>query len=186
MKTVFLSGSRTISRLNDTIRTRIQNIIDKEFFIIIGDANGADKVLQTFLAESKYKNVTVFCAGEECRNNIGTWKVHRVKVDPSLHGRDFYTQKDIEMASLADYGLILWDGKSAGAMNNILELLKNNKIAVVYFSPEKKFFNIENIQDAQNLLNRCDKKAVDFLKKKINLSSRMNNLNVPSQGAFSF
>ena len=71
MTTVFLSGSRQLSRLNASIETRISNMIEKGLRIIVGDASGADKAMQTFLSDAKYSNVIVYCAGETCRNNIG-------------------------------------------------------------------------------------------------------------------
>lgn len=166
VKRIFLSGSRGISRLNEEIRTRIQNIINNGFQVLVGDANGADKALQKLLADSKYQSVTVFCSGNICRNNIGDWNTHNVQVDSKLKGRDFYTQKDKEMALIADYGLVLWDGKSAGSISNVFELLKMAKTAVVYFSPESKFYNIKKLHDAKDLLSRCDDKSIDAIKKR--------------------
>lgn len=158
MNTVFLSGSMSIRVLNDDIQNRIRIIIDSNFPIVIGDANGADKVLQEFLADLEYKNVTVFCAGNKCRNNIGSWKVNHITVDSKLTGREFYTVKDKAMAAIADYGFVLWDGKSIGSLNNVLELRQQNKYAVVYFLPENQFYNIKNQQDIQNLLDKCNEK----------------------------
>ena len=186
VKRIFLSGSRGISRLNEDIRTRIQNIISNGFQVLVGDANGADKALQKFLADTKYQNVTVFCSGNSCRNNIGDWKTYNVQVDSKLKGRDFYTQKDKEMAQRADYGLVLWDGKSAGSISNVFELLKLDKTAVVYFSPEKKFFNIKKLEDAKDLLSRCDDKSIDVIKKKIKLNTVIKNAEDAAQAAFGF
>jgi hypothetical protein len=186
VKTVFLSGSRSISRLNDDVRGRVRNVIDKGFQVIIGDANGADKALQKFLADSGYRKVTVYCAGNSCRNNLGGWETHNVSVDPKLTGRDFYTQKDKEMASDADYGLVLWDGKSAGSINNVFELLKGDKCALVYLSSEKRFYDVKSLQDAQSLLGHCDKESMDTIKRKIGLGAVIKNLEAASQGAFSF
>ena len=183
VKRIFLSGSRGISRLNDDIRTRIQNIINNGFQVFVGDANGADKALQKFLADAKYQNVTVFCSGNTCRNNIGGWHTHNVRVDSKLKGRDFYTQKDKEMAQRADYGLVLWDGKSAGSISNVFELLKLDKTAVVYFSPEKKFYNIKKLHDAQDLLDLCDGQSIDVIKKKIKLNTAIKQVEDAAQGA---
>ena len=138
MTTVFLSGSRRLSRLNDSIRSRLDNMVENELSIIVGDANGADKAMQSYLAENSYSGVTVFCAGEHCRNNVGNWPAKNVVVDSKLSGREFYAQKDKEMARLADFGFVLWDGKSTGSIANILELLKLEKKVVVYFGPERK------------------------------------------------
>lgn len=186
MTTVFLSGSRSISRLNGMIRDRMQNMIDQGFKIIVGDANGADKALQGFLAEAAYSKVYVFCAGPVCRNNIGNWKVEQVQVDPKLKGLKFYTQKDKVMAAEADYGFVLWDGKSAGSLQNVFELLKQRKKAVLYLSPEKKFVNLSQFMDVENLLKFCN--SVDYLKisKKINLVRRLDDLKLSSQESLGF
>ncbi|MEN9502337.1 MAG: hypothetical protein RI964_1622 [Pseudomonadota bacterium] len=101
MTTVFLSGSITITRLNNVILARLQNIIDKQFAIVVGDANGADKALQKHLSTLQYPHVTVFCAGNICRNNLGNWPVKHISVDATITGRAFYTQKDKAMASAA-------------------------------------------------------------------------------------
>lgn len=186
MTTVFVSGSRKISRLNKEIRDRLQNVIDQQFSVIVGDANGADKALQKYLAEIHYHNVVVFCSGNSCRNNLGNWSVKQVFVDPKLRGRDFYTQKDKEMASEADYGFVLWDGKSPGSFNNVMELLKRSKKALVYFSPTKEFVLVSKLSDARNLLNRCDKDSVDAISKKIRLNTSIRELESASQGSLSF
>ena len=125
--------------------------------------------MPTFLSDAKYSNVIVYCAGETCRNNIGGWDVKHVSVDAQLKGREFYTAKDKDMALRADYGFVLWDGKSPGAINNIFELIKHDKQAVVYFSPAKEFHTISHMSDAIDLLNKCDPAIIDSIRKKIKL-----------------
>ena len=58
MTKIFIGGSRKVTRLNEIIRKRISNIIDQNLAIYVGDANGADKAVQTFLSEKEYKNET--------------------------------------------------------------------------------------------------------------------------------
>lgn len=183
MTTVFVSGSRQLSRINDIIRSRINNMIENDFRIVVGDANGADKAFQKFLSDVQYSNVVVFCSGQRCRNNMGEWDKRHVSVDSSLKGRDFYTQKDKEMAAEADYGFVLWDGKSAGSINNVFELLKHGKPVVVYYSPEKQFFTISNLEDVKALLNKCDPDAIAAISKKIGLQSAIADLQSDTQGS---
>ena len=61
MTTVFIGGSRSITRLNDTIRYTADTIMRQRFAIVIGDANGADKAVQSYLAEKAYRNVKEEC-----------------------------------------------------------------------------------------------------------------------------
>lgn len=184
MTTVFLSGSRAISRLNDAIRSRICNMTDQDFEIVLGDANGADKALQTILAETAYPKVSVYCAGGKCRNNVGNWRVQSVEVPSSLKGRDFYTQKDLKMADAADYGFVLWDGKSSGSINNIFALLKRNKKIVVYLSKTKEFFTIGRPDQLNRLLDACDADDYRSIDKKIDLNKTIRELGEGQQGAF--
>lgn len=91
MRTIFFSGSRSISRLNPQIRERINNILSNNFDIVIGDANGADKAIQKFLQEQDYANVHIYFSGKIYRNNVGNWQF--VQVDSKGTGRVFIQQK---------------------------------------------------------------------------------------------
>lgn len=156
MTTVFISGSRHLSRLNQEVKVRLSNVVNQHFAVVVGDANGADKAVQSFLKEVGYQSVTVFCSGEKCRNNLGQWQVKPVKVEAKLTGRAFYTVKDKKMAEVADYGFVLWDGKSQGSYNNIVELLNQNKKALVYFAPKKDFVTVKSRADLGVLVQACD------------------------------
>nr|VFK40281.1 MAG: hypothetical protein BECKSD772F_GA0070984_105716 [Candidatus Kentron sp. SD]VFK44416.1 MAG: hypothetical protein BECKSD772E_GA0070983_103726 [Candidatus Kentron sp. SD] len=186
MTTVFISGSRKISRLNKEIKDRLKNLIIQEFEVVVGDANGADKAVQQFLLDESYPHVTVFCSGNACRNNLGNWKVSKIEVDPKLRGRAFYTKKDKEMAEIADYGFVLWDGKSPGSYSNIMELLKRNKKALVYYLPEKSFLTVSRLDDANGLLRKCDTVSQGEIRKKIKLPSLVKEIECMAQGALSF
>ncbi len=183
MTTVFLSGSRRLNRTNESIQEWIKNIVDQGYQIVVGDANGADKALQKVLAEIHYSKVVVYCSGQKCRNNIGHWETRQITVDTHLKGREFYTQKDKAMAVEADYGFVLWDGKSAGSISNVFELLKRNKKAVVYFAPEKRFFTVSSLNDANMLLEKCDIEAFDSIKKKIKLLSVSSEVQKSAQAS---
>ncbi|HET9227171.1 MAG TPA: putative addiction module antidote protein, partial [Thermoanaerobaculia bacterium] len=67
MTSVFVGGSRKVSRLSVDLRRRLDQIIDKKLHVLLGDANGADKAVQAYLKERSYPNVVVFCTGGECR-----------------------------------------------------------------------------------------------------------------------
>lgn len=173
MTTVFLSGSRSVSRLDDAIRDRIRRMTDQEFAIVIGDASGADKAMQIHLAANGYRNVTVFCAGQTCRNNVGEWPTRHVEVPSSLSGRDFYTVKDKAMAGHADYGFVLWDGKSAGSINNVLELVRQGKSVVVHLSTTRNFAVVKTAEDITRLLELCDRDDYLDIARKTNLTRTM-------------
>lgn len=173
MTKVFLSGSRRLSRINDAIRERLDNMASNHLSIIVGDASGADKAMQTHLAEIGYEDVTVFCAGEHCRNNVGHWAIRTIDVSDGVKGREFYARKDREMARLADIGFVLWDGKSAGSMANIVELLKLDKKAVVYFGPDKTFYTLCDEDDVNALLDKCDPDTLETIRKKVRLGGSL-------------
>lgn len=178
MTTVFLSGSRSISRLSAEMRQRLQNMVDKGLKIITGDANGADRTMQAFLAEHHYQKVTVYYVGEAPRNNVGQWPAHKVIADaPARAMRDFYAQKDREMSKIADLGFVLWDGKSSGALQNILWLLSQGKTAVVYFAPQKRFFNFKAQDEVVELLINYDDDLLDDIERKIALPDGLRKAN---------
>ena len=54
MISVFIGGSRKIAKLPDPVRQRLDNIVSKSFTVLVGDANGADKHVQEYLAQKLY------------------------------------------------------------------------------------------------------------------------------------
>ena len=64
MSIVCVAGSRQISRLPSEVRARLDGMIEKGFQILVGDADGADKAVQRYLADRSYPNVLVHCMKE--------------------------------------------------------------------------------------------------------------------------
>src|SRR5262245_22935343 len=172
MITVFIGVSQSISKLPATVTARIDKIVEKDFTVLIGDASGVDACVQKYLAEKAYANALVFCTGV-CRNNAGGWKTMVVSANAGEKGFDCYALKDREMAREADYGFMLWDGRSKGTLNNVLNLLSENKSALVFFSPEESFHTIRNAEDLSALLARCGARALAVFEEKLDLSRRL-------------
>ncbi len=172
MSKVFLGGSRKLSRLNPTLRTRLRNLITNSHTVLVGDANGADKAVQSYLAQEGYRNVLVYCMDGECRNNIGNWEF--VSIDSGGRKRDFsyFAMKDARMSLDADYGFMIWDGESKGTLNNVLNLVQQGKSALVYFSPKQEFFSVKSKDDISALVSRCDNDARETFNKTIKLEKR--------------
>lgn len=165
---VFIAGPRAISALNQKVRDRLDNIISNKFTVVVGDANGIDKAIQKYFYEVNYKDIMVYATGGKARNNIGEWRVVRVDVAPSIKGFDYYAAKDLEMAKAADYGFMIWNGKSKGTLNNIINLVELSKNVLVYFVPEKKFYTIKNLNDIKELTSRCDSTTTQLVTKLLN------------------
>ena len=182
MSNVFFGGSRQLSRLNPALRTRLRNLITNGHTVLIGDANGADKAVQSYLAQEGYKNVRVYCMDGECRNNVGQWEL--VPIDSGGRKRDFsyFAMKDARMSLDADYGFMIWDGESKGTLNNVINLVQQGKSALVYFSPKREFVSVKSKDDVSALVSRCDDEAREALNKTIKLEKRA----AAEQSALSF
>lgn len=150
---VFVGGSRVFSRLNDLIRERLNLLLVSEAHVLVGDANGADKALQQFLAAQSYASVTVFAAGSRPRNNIGGWDVERVHPPRGAKGFEYYSVKDRVMASRATYGFMLWDGESRGTLHNLADLAAQKKSVLVYFRPAKRFYKVFGLSSLIELVS---------------------------------
>ncbi len=164
MNSVFLGGSRHVSRLSAEVKERLNNVIEHGHRVLIGDANGADKAVQKHLSEADYNKVTVFCSGDEPRNNVGHWRVRHITPPQNAKGFQFYAAKDREMAREADFGLMIWDSKSAGTVLNVLRLVRAGKIAVLINVPDKTTLNIKSLEQWNEFLSRCDAKLRNDLR----------------------
>lgn len=146
MTSIFIAGSRKISRLNSQVLERIDSIIEKGFKILVGDANGVDKAVQAHLHGRQYKSVEVFCAGNACRNNVGHWKLRKIETS-GKKDFDFYAAKDKVMAEAATYGLMIWDEESIGTLMNVQRLIEKGKKVAIYLSPKKMFTELKSGSD---------------------------------------
>jgi probable addiction module antidote protein len=156
MNTLFIGGSRHVSRLPADGKKRLENVINSGHRVIVGDANGADKAVQKYLHDAAYDKVTVFCSGDQYRNNLGQWETHNVYPPSNLKGFHFYAAKDRKMAEEADFGLMIWDGKSAGTVLNVLRLVRIGKIVVLFNVPDKRTINIKTLAHWEEFISHCN------------------------------
>lgn len=124
--------------------------------MLIGDANGADKAVQAFLSEQQYPSVEVFCSNGICRNNVGGWAVRPIRTSARTRNAQFYSAKDRAMAEEATIGLMIWDGKSAGTLMNVLRLVALGKKAVLHVAPENTAREFRSIGDWDEFIAGCD------------------------------
>jgi len=152
MVKVFIAGARAISKLNNDMKARLNNISSNRITALIGDANGIDKAVQQFFHDMNYRDVLVYAMKGKPRNNVGNWSVKAVETDNNVKGFDYYIIKDKRMAEDADYGFMIWNGKSKGTLNNIINLTNLGKTTLVYFAPDKMFYTIHNIAEVNELI----------------------------------
>jgi hypothetical protein len=155
MSKVFVGGSRRIIGLHPEVALRLAQMIAKQVSILVGDANGADKSVQHFLKVKEYRDVEVFCSGDECRNNVGDWPLRRVAVDSRKRDFNFYAVKDQLMSREADSGLMIWDGKSAGTLMNAFRLVRQGKRVSIFESQHNRFQELHNESEWKDLFSTC-------------------------------
>jgi probable addiction module antidote protein len=183
MNTIFIGGSRYVTRLPVEVKKRLDNVIGSGHRVIVGDANGADKAVQKHLHDAGYGAVTVFCSGDTARNNLGGWQIRAVHVPRNLKGFQFYAAKDREMAAEADFGLMIWDGRSAGTALNVLRLVGAGKIAVLFNVQEKRVVNFKAAADWDAFLGECGPELLTDLKARATPEEWMN-ARLPEQASF--
>ena len=173
MTKVFIAGSRALARLNADVKRRIDTIVDKGFTILIGDANGADKAVQRYLAERHFRNVIVHCMAGNCRNNVAGWPTREIVAAPGARGFAYYSTKDLAMANDAAYGLMLWDGESKGTLNSVINMVQQHKVVVVYLAPKGKFQNLRSVSDVPRLLANLDGTKVHQLGRQLRIEGQI-------------
>lgn len=182
MATVFIAGSIKIKRLDPRFVDRIRNIVYDKLDVVVGDAMGADTSIQTELSKLVAENVTVYCSGNEPRNNIGGWRVKPIHSSAEPGTRAFFTAKDKAMAADADYGLMLWDAASAGTLSNVLELIRGGKKCVIFVNKKKEFLNIKEPSDLSNLVAHMSSGSRAQAEKKIGLNRKLSEILNPQLG----
>ena len=72
------------------------------------------------------------------------------------------------MAEAADYGLMLWDGKSKGTVNNVVNLSRDHK-PVMYVAPTRQFRTVKTFDDLRDLLAQGDSDSVERIVNELRL-----------------
>lgn len=122
IKIVMISGSRSIKDISAGLPS-IDRIMELNFSVIVGDAGGVDKLVQEYLRQSNYLNVTVYFPLWD-----GNGKPRNTTEYETVGVAGSYVDRDIAMCSVCNYGLALWDGRSRGTRNNIDRTGKKTKI----------------------------------------------------------
>jgi hypothetical protein len=141
--------------------------VDRGFRFFVGDANGADRAIQEHLAKRGYDRVVIYSVTGILRNNVGHWEVRSVDAPRGARGFEFYAAKDSQMARDASYGLMVWDGRSRGTLENVRNLLSQGKPVAVYLGPLRRFVSLRSPTDLSKLglatgLGSCDRHDFPF------------------------
>jgi hypothetical protein len=176
MTTVFIAGSMTIKRLDPLFTNRLSNIVLSKLDVVVGDADGADTSIQKALLDRNAEAVTVYCSGPRPRNNVGNWPLRNVFSEADPGTRAFFTAKDLEMAKVADYGLMMWDAKSTGTLSNVIELLKGGKTCVVFVNKEKTFITVTDVEGLRRLIGTMSDTAKMKAEDKIGLCATIQSI----------
>lgn len=173
---VFISGSMRIKRLDESVLSRINNILNKEYGVVVGDADGVDSSIQEYLSQKNAKFVRVYCTGSRPRNNIGNWETKKISTTSKPGTRAYFTAKDIEMANDCDYGLMVWDAKSTGTLSNAIELLIRHKKSLVYINKAKKFLTVSDVKDIEKLLKYMTPSSLEKAEAKLKIKAKIGTL----------
>ena len=116
---VFIGGSRSLTSVGPAAVALLKLHMAAGDRFLIGDADGVDRMVQTYLAEKGYRNVTIFCTGKKSRWNVGGWMEQWIVSTAKPNSREWYTAKDEWMTKEADKAVMVWDGMSKGTKANI-------------------------------------------------------------------
>lgn len=180
MTKVFVGGSRRIIRLSPEVTLRLDRMLAEQVSILVGDAAGADKSVQHFLKTREYRDVEVFCSGDECRHNVGNWPLRRVAVESRKRDFDFYAAKDQLMSREADSGLMIWDNKSVGTLMNALRLVKQGKQLSIFEAQHDRFLELRSESEWKDFFSGCSDEVRRRIEK---LSTSDNKIAVPVQAS---
>ena len=149
---VFVSGSLSIASLPEPVIERISGILDRRLPILIGDARGADRLVQRHLSDRNVGGVTVYCSGEGPRNNLRDWPVRHIPSSGRKGTAAYHAPKDASMARDAFSGLVIWDGRSRGSLANIHRLAARRCFILIWLTPEERFITLRSDSDRSAFL----------------------------------
>lgn len=178
MATVFIGGSIDIRELDPEVKARIDRAIAQGDTLVIGESAGIDSCVQAYLQERGAGCAVVYSSGSEPpRSNVGDWPVEHVEVTHAEPGtRAFFAGKDTALAQAADWGLMVWNGRSSGTLRDVVELLRRGKTSVVFLHENKVFVEVRSLGDFDRLIARMSEAARRDADKEIGLQGTLTEL----------
>lgn len=166
-KTIFLGGFKIVNKLSVEIKNKLVDYMNLWYDFLIGDCIGADFLMQKFLAENGYKNITVYYSGERVRINFGGWQEKRIFANRYDKGYELFKRKDEQMTADCDKLVMVLHGETRGTMANIERTCKMQKVCTVAiktkrgydvrsFSGEKDFIWLKEYLKRMKESNRID------------------------------
>lgn len=165
-KTIFLGGSQTLNELTVEVKNELVDDMNLGHKFLIGDCKGADCLMQKFLSENGYKNVTVYYSGERSRMNLGGWEEKKIGANKYDSGYEIYKRKDEQMAKDACEGFMILKGATRGTMANVERLLALKKNCLVVY-PEREKANRKNNSSVYDVQRIKSPKDFDRLQKRL-------------------
>lgn len=135
---VFISGSKNIKEFNLDIINVLNRIVKNGNEVLVGDCEGVDTSIHSFMKGKKHNKTTVYHVGKKPRNNRYKFKEIKINTTGSLTPYQYYQQKDIQMTKDADAGFVIWDEKSKGSKDNICRLIQSGKPVIIYSTKQNK------------------------------------------------
>ena len=151
---VVLGGSRHLEFIPSQVATKLQDYIELSTTFYVGDAPGSDCAFQRFLSSKNLLSVKVFSSAEKVRNNLGNWPSEIIDSGMKSKSSAVHAFKDRHMTKMADVGIMIWDGESAGTLSNVLDLLDAGKECYIYLGIEQEFFRVDNKDSLMKLLSK--------------------------------
>lgn len=151
---VFISGKvKYDRRISKRIQNELDSVMKANAKVIVGDAPGADKRVQDYLAEKSYRNVEVYTTDNEARNNVGNWKVNKISSDGYTDEREVRRQKDIAMTNAATRGFAISsddDREDSATSLNIKRMKEQGKQIDLYDFKKETYFVDEERKDLKH------------------------------------
>lgn len=149
---IFIAGSHSITELPHCVKRQISRICDEGWHVLVGDYFGLDLAIQNYLVDMHYDKVTVCAPYGRAYNNAGGWLVKRITppAEPKLLLKREW--KNLAMAESADCGLILWDGESRIALQNIVWMTCHGKPVNVWLKPNGRLYRLKGPGAADKLV----------------------------------
>jgi hypothetical protein len=117
------SSAYRAEQLHPRVRERLDNAMDLGMTVIVGEAKGASRAFQDYLASKSYQNVVVGHA-KSIRYNAGGWETRQYGLD--------LKERERRMIEDCDTAIIIWVNMSSVIAANLERLKRQGKTTLLH------------------------------------------------------
>ena len=150
----FICGYKSLDELPGNTKKYLNDLSNQGNEFLIRKLDGSDELIQTCLIDNGCRNVTVYSLKDEPDTIPKEWTTKEVESRMKGNYRPYchFDDRDLIIGEDSDAGIIIWDRTDVSVFLNILNMVFQEKLVVIFLTDDRTVFEVDSVESFCALL----------------------------------